>query len=343
MDLANIVCVCQQKFKKNDFKIHYKKCKIFKTKFYDFDLRIGMLLQHYLLVKENSSIIKFLFQRYIKLIDHKFKTKEINIINAISKNKKKEKKEEVQFNSGQKNNDLYQKLYCNDNDKDNDNDNELDKEFLKRLSFKGDAQNINKYNLYQQNNNIIRFEKVDSSMRQYQTNYNNNMIRSTPIQYINNNNIVNMQNQQNNNFGQDINKSLSFNMQNYNANIWNKMERQGYNCNNGIYSLTPKNNNNYGGSLKAPKIGPNLKQDEKTYIINFCNDEFKKYEGKCNQKMIQTISKYIKSIYPDNKWFILICNNEYSDDVYYNLAETIPGRFMMFNLGKLHFQLKEYK
>ena len=352
MDLANIVCICHQKFNKTEFKKHHKNCKAFKTKFYDFDLRIANLLKEYLLVKENSSIIKFLFQRYIKLIDHKFKDQNFANINRISKKRKNnfspsvlKKKKEIQFNLGLINKTLCQELYGSDNEIDDD-------EFSNRLSFKGYIQNNNKSNLYQQNNNINAyqqnnninryqqnnninlFEKGDYSFLGYQPNPNN-MIRSTPLQY---NNLINVQNLQFNNFGQDINKSFSFNFrQNYNS------LDQGYCSNNDIYSIISKNsNNNIGGNQNNFKVGSKLGDEEKAVIINFCRDEYKKYGGKCNCKMIETIGKHINKVYSEHNWFILIYNNEYSD-IQYNLSQTIPERYMIFSLGKLIFHFKEYK
>ena len=352
MDLANIVCVCHQKFNKTEFKKHHKNCKAFKTKFYDFDLRIANLLKNYLLVKENSSIIKFLFQRYIKLIEHKFKDQNFENINRISKKRKnnfspsvlKEKKE-IQVNLGLKNKTLSQELYGSDEDIDDD-------EFSNRLSFKGYIQNNNKSNLnqqnnnnnayqqnnniniYQQNNNINLFEKRDYSFLGYQQN-SNNMIRSSPIQY---NNLFNVQNPKFNNFGQDINQSLSFNYRQYSNSF-----DQGYCSNNDIYSIISKNsNNNIGGNQNTFKVGSKLGNDEKCVIINFCRDEYKKYGGKCNSKMIETIGRHINKAYNNHKWLILIYNNEYSD-IQYNLSQTIPERYMIFPLGKLIFHFKEYK
>jgi hypothetical protein len=346
MDLENIVCICHQKFNKEEFKKHHKNCKAFKNKFHDFDLRIANLLKEYLSVKENSSIIKFLFQRYIKLIDHKFKAPNFANINRIRKKRKnnfspsvlKEKKE-IQVNLGLKNKSLCQELYGSDDEINDD-------EFLNRLSFKGYNQNNyisqqnNDINAYQQNNNINRYQQNNNinlygnSCLRYQPN-SNDMIRSSPFQY---NNLINIQNLQFNNFGQDINKSLSFNFRQYSNSF-----DQGYCSNNDIYSLISKNsNNNIGGNQNNFKIGSKLGDEEKAVIINFCRDEYKKYGGKCNCKMIETIGKHINKVYSEHNWFILIYNNEYSD-IQYNLSQTIPERYMIFSLGKLIFHFKEYK
>ena len=354
------------------------------------------MLKDYLLEKENSSIIKFLFQRYIKLIDHKFKTSEIANIYRIKKKRKNyflpsilEKKTEIQFNLGLKNKNAYQPLFGKVDEID-------DEEFSLRLSFKGNNQNnnqtnifqqnnningyqqnnninryqpisnfnryqqnnninryqqnnningyqqnnnINRYqpisnfNRYQQNNNINSYEKGDSSFTQIQPNYNN-MIKSSPFQY---NNLFNIQYPQFNNFGQNINKSHSFHIQNNNA------SNQGYYCNNDIYSMISKNNNNnIGGNQKILKIGNKFGEDESKIIINFCKDELKKYEGKFNSKMIETIGKHINKVYSEHKWFILIYNNEYNE-IQYNISQTIPERYLNFSLGKFIFQFKEYK
>jgi hypothetical protein len=351
LDLPYIVCVCKQKFNKTEFKKHHKNCKDFKEIFNDFDLRIGNLLKEYLLVKENSSIIKFLFQRYIKLIDHKFKTAEIAKINAIRKKRKNrfspsvlEKKIEIRFN-------LVNEI--------------KDDDFLDRLSFNGDDQNNNKTNLYPQNNNLNRYSPnnsnngypLNNNINNFQLNNNshlfgnealffggnqpnnnNNMLRSSPIQ---NNNFFNIQNSQFNNFGQNIGKSFSFN----NRPIYNFFE-QGYNSNNDIYSKIPKNsNNNIGGNHKILKVGSQLEEEDRKIICNFCRDEFKKYGGRCNSEMIKKIGWHMNRVYPKSKWFILIYNNE-DNEIYDNLSPTldlIPERYMNFTLGKLIVQFKEYK
>ena len=358
MDLDNIVCVCKQKFNKTEFKNHHKNCKAFKKKFYDFDLKIAKLLKEYLLVKENSSIIKFLFQRYIKLIDHKFKPAEISNINAIKKNKKNKfisKKDEIQFNSGMNNKNLNEEFYGNNND---NKDQIKNYEFKKKLSFKGDDLNFNKTNIYQQNNNINKYQQnynfngyqLNNNINRYQPNNNinlfgkedlslranyNNMIRSSPLQY---NNLYNIQYQQFNNFGQDINKSLSFNNKpNYN------FFEQGYNSNHDIYSIVSKNStNNIGGNQKNLNVGSEFREEERKIIMNFCSDEYRKFGGKCNSKMIETIGKHINNVYSEHKWFILIYNNEYND-IHYNLSQTLPERYMDFSFGKLIFHINEYK
>ena len=356
MDLEIIFCVCKKIFNKTEFKKHHKNCKAFKKKFYDFDLRIGQLLKEYLLVKENSSIIKFLFQRYIKLIDHKFKHPENANIKAIRKNKKNKilsKKNEIQFNLEMNNESLNREFYDSDDNNNNDNDQKFYKEFSKKLSFRGDGQNNytsninnniyryqqnNNFNRYQQNNNINRFQQNNNNNifgnDNLSLNYNN-MIRSSPIQY---NNLYNIQYQKFNNFGQDINKSFSFNNRQYNI-----LFEQGYNSNNDIYSIVSKNsNNNIGGNQKNFNVGSKFGEDERKIIMNFCRDEYRKFGGKCNSKMIETIGKHINKVYSEHKWFILIYNSEYSD-IHYNLSQTLPERYMNFSLGKLIFNIKEYK
>jgi hypothetical protein len=250
----------------------------------------------------------------------------------------KEKKE-IQVNLGLKNKSLCQELYGSDDEINDD-------EFLNRLSFKGYNQNNyisqqnNDINAYQQNNNINRYQQNNNinlygnSCLRYQPN-SNDMIRSSPFQY---NNLINIQNLQFNNFGQDINKSLSFNFRQYSNSF-----DQGYCSNNDIYSLISKNsNNNIGGNQNNFKIGSKLGDEEKAVIINFCRDEYKKNGGKCNSKMIETIGRHINKAYNNHKWLILIYNNEYSD-IQYNLSQTIPERYMIFPLGKLIFHFKEYK
>ena len=66
--LDTIECLCGNSFKKNKFKTHIKNCIEFCNKFKDFDLSISKFIKKN--IKSYSEIIKFLFHRYIKLINH---------------------------------------------------------------------------------------------------------------------------------------------------------------------------------------------------------------------------------------------------------------------------------
>ena len=71
MNINIIKCLCGKKFNKIEFKTHYKKCILFFERFKNLDMRISFLLNKYLSNKENIILVRYLFTRYIKLIDKK--------------------------------------------------------------------------------------------------------------------------------------------------------------------------------------------------------------------------------------------------------------------------------
>ena len=77
MNINNIICICGNDFDKFEFKNHYKKCKFFFDRFKNLDMRISFLLNKYLSIKENIVLVRYLFTRYIKLIDKKIYSNEI--------------------------------------------------------------------------------------------------------------------------------------------------------------------------------------------------------------------------------------------------------------------------
>ena len=66
-----IECLCGNKYDTNNFKKHFKKCNFFKKEFIEFDNKICLFLKEYSDKKEYLIFFKFLFKRYIKLIDYK--------------------------------------------------------------------------------------------------------------------------------------------------------------------------------------------------------------------------------------------------------------------------------
>ena len=69
----DILCVCGINLKEKDFKNHYKKCKSFINKFKKFDYKIAKLLEEILMDKDNLYIVRYLFKRYLKLLNKKIK------------------------------------------------------------------------------------------------------------------------------------------------------------------------------------------------------------------------------------------------------------------------------
>ena len=55
------------------FENHFKKCEFLLSKFLNFDSKISLLIKEYNFCKQNLIIIRFIFKRYINLIDKKIK------------------------------------------------------------------------------------------------------------------------------------------------------------------------------------------------------------------------------------------------------------------------------
>lgn len=101
----NIKCLCGRDYDKIEFKKHYKECEMFLDKFNDFDVKISMLLKSYCYNKEDLLYIKFLFKRYIKLIDYKIKSFQnddimmLEINNIINDNSFENQKKNISRNN----------------------------------------------------------------------------------------------------------------------------------------------------------------------------------------------------------------------------------------------------
>ena len=86
MNVNNIKCLCGNEFNKSEFKNHFRNCKIFFNRFKHMDMRISLLLNKYLAEKENIILVKYLFKRYIKLIENKINLDNLSEIHKNNKN-----------------------------------------------------------------------------------------------------------------------------------------------------------------------------------------------------------------------------------------------------------------
>ena len=94
MSEENIECECGIIISEMKFKDHFKDCSKLFNKYKDLDFKINKLIKEYIDSKESLIIVKFLFKRFIKLLEHKLK----NYINNI-----KSGKESEEINSESKN------------------------------------------------------------------------------------------------------------------------------------------------------------------------------------------------------------------------------------------------
>ena len=68
-----IECLCGKKYGEHILKKHIKECSLFRKKFEVFDFKISKILQQMLYEKKNLFLVRFLFKRYIKMMNHKIK------------------------------------------------------------------------------------------------------------------------------------------------------------------------------------------------------------------------------------------------------------------------------
>ena len=75
MEKKEIKCLCGNIYTETKLKSHIRKCPPFLKRFKIFDFKIARILEEYFLKDDNIFLVRFLFKRYIKLIDHKIKKK----------------------------------------------------------------------------------------------------------------------------------------------------------------------------------------------------------------------------------------------------------------------------
>lgn len=75
MEEKEIKCLCGKIYTEAKLKSHIRKCPPFLKRFKIFDFKIARILEEYFLKDDNIFLVRFLFKRYLKLIDHKIKKK----------------------------------------------------------------------------------------------------------------------------------------------------------------------------------------------------------------------------------------------------------------------------
>ena len=242
-----IKCICGVEFNRKEFKKHFRNCNRFLNKFKDFDLKIGNILAKYLKNKYGT-IIKFLLQRYIKLINKKMKSSEDQ--NNIRKIKTEESKKNT--NNKNENNYIINPMFIEmEKEKKKNNNNNL---FLENNNsnnaFIKKNNNINPF--FQQNNNVNiknnqnnnNFNYSDNTFNFNNLNYRTNNNNNIPYNRMTNNlNTFQMNNNNNNN---NMNRTnLNFNIQNYfiNNNMMNYRNDNGFQKSSNFLPINNFNNN----------------------------------------------------------------------------------------------------
>ena len=74
-----INCECGKTFEENEFMKHFKNCQTLINKYKDFDYIITNLLKSYINNKNSLIIIRFLFKRFMSLLNYKLNTNSFNL------------------------------------------------------------------------------------------------------------------------------------------------------------------------------------------------------------------------------------------------------------------------
>ena len=144
MTEKKIECLCGKKYGENILKKHIKECALFRKKFELFDFKISKLLQQILFEKKNLFLVRFLFKRYIKIINHKIKEDEnTNNTNTIINDYE------------------YEETKTPENTKDgHSNTNNYKPIFLEQNKFKTNEEIVPFHNLNESRNNISVLNKI---------------------------------------------------------------------------------------------------------------------------------------------------------------------------------------
>ena len=204
MDDQIIECICNKKYDISNFKKHYKKCEYFLEKFTKFDYNMNVLLNEYLIYKDDKIdkidkkilfLIKFLLKRYIKLLDTKirhlndkcdnskqetigsnksfYRVESINN-SCISQDDRNKKKNILEIEDLKLNNKIYtpnSDLYLNkfkfseQNIYDGNNNLKNEKNIINNNDNKKDDLNEDSNNIY--NNELSNFEDIKEKFKSY--------------------------------------------------------------------------------------------------------------------------------------------------------------------------------
>ena len=295
----DIQCVCGTKYDKKEFKKHYKNCCKLLEKFKDFDFKISQLIKKYYKLK-NASIIQFLLQRYIKLIEHKIRKsqEDNNHIRKIQSYENKNKNLEYIINP-----------FCaiNTNINDNKDDYKINNNSL---------TNSNNINNNMINNSINYFNKTENPLnikctvkpKKFKP---KNLIKEI-INKININNKENVFIKCN-----DINFTI-LNNKEKKTDLKMFLKKLSFNgsCEPEIVpdfkSINFKN-----CTPRLSFLGLNFKGEEKI-ILDYCKDLYMANQGIINNDIAKSISLYCKDLF-SGEWLIIITNIDYID-IYFDLS-----------------------
>ena len=114
-----IKCVCGNIYENNDFRHHYKECAQFKEVFNDFDKKISKYIKSHSNPKEQLLLIKFIFERYVNILDRKIRGNFVEItqafkesfIKSLEKNKKENGNNSIKESDDDEDISYYEKMF----------------------------------------------------------------------------------------------------------------------------------------------------------------------------------------------------------------------------------------
>ena len=301
-----IQCICGTQYKKQEFKKHFKNCNKFLEKFKDFDYKISTIISSYFKSKKNASIIIFLLERYIKLLNHRISHYKINI-RKVSSDFKQNKIQNLAkdltnpFYNINNQNIVYNNNFNNGNDFNGSN-------FFSKLNYKTcNDLNQNNFNidesLIRKNCMIIKKNKSEKKVFQIKNNLNNKI------------NLFQKRNEISFEIIKQINNPFFVykNLIQENLELENQFITQGnFNC----YLIS---------------IGSKINKEESEIIMDFCKEQFIENKGKISNEITKYLSKSFKSLFSGD-WFIIISNIEYKE-IYYNLSSSLSDKTIVFYLN----------
>ena len=338
-------CICGKKYNKEEFKNHFRNCYKFLEKYKNFDLKISQLIKKYFEIK-NASIIKFLLQRYIRLIDHK-----INKFQSENNIRKVQSYEKNNKNIPYK---LINPFYNSKNNNNNKNKNINNNININNIYHKNKSNNINI-----NNNNIINNKSFsDSKIMNVSYSYINNKIVDIDKYNINNKlnaccvikkrrkiSSFNLREKENsfkkcNEIIFQIlhNKVEKASKQNFlkKLSFIGRFKKEKKTDNNKI-DFENTQQLNYSISF----IGESIRQENGIIIINYCKEIYIKNKGIINNDIVKSISSHLKNLFLEE--FFIIISNKDNENIYFNLSSSMNmNKHIIFYLEGKKFYIISY-
>lgn len=320
-------CLCGNNYNKKDFKKHFRSCIIFLEKYKDFDFQISKLLSQYFKNKKNASIIKFLFERYLKLIDHKITSNQINKRKQSAdlqiKNMKLENNQINLSNNTQNNNEKNMNII---------NNNKMN--FRSFQIFKKTKPNIIDDCLKRKNCIIIKKKSNKDLIPKPNQNSNNNINLQKKFIFLQTSKAIFFEIKNNNKklkqnlFQKNIlNNNLNYISNTFSLTIGGIQKNYFQNKFNTLENIT----------YNLISIGLKINPLQSELIIDICKDTYIQNNGRLNNQIVKNLANCFKE-YFSSEWLIIIFNDEYKE-LYYNSCFDLDNKSIIFYLNNTKFHI----